>query len=150
MTLSLAPMTRSFAEAVAAWHYDAPYDLYDGDARTVEALMDGNHLAVVEDGGIVGFVGVGLEARVPGGPTDLDATDVGIGIAPDRVSEGLGARAGALAIEALALAGCTRLRVSILERNERSRRLASSLGFVETGSFTSAAGDDFVIAVREP
>lgn len=150
MTLSLAPMTRAFADEVAAWRYEPPYDCYDGNEGAAESLLDGQHVAILEDGRFVGFVGVGTEARVPGGPPDEDAvTDVGIGLDPRRLSEGLGTQAGALVLETLRLAGHARLRVSVLASNDRSKRLVERLGFTRTGGFCDLEGRRFVVLERD-
>jgi [ribosomal protein S18]-alanine N-acetyltransferase len=149
VTLSLAPMTTTWADEVAAWRYEPPFDLYDGQESTVAVLLDGNHLAILDDGAFIGFVEIGPEARVRGGPTEEpDVTDVGFGLAPDRVSRGFGTRAGALAIEVLRLAGHGSLRASILASNDRSRRLAAGLGFHETAAFEDESGRRFVVVVR--
>ncbi len=150
MTLSLAPMTTAFAEEVATWRYDPPYDVYDGDERAVVTMCDGNHLAILDDGRFVGYVEVGDEARVPGGPPGADGvTDVGMGLHPRCLSAGLGKRAGSLAIEALRLAGHVALRASVLATNERSVRLAETLGFTRTGDFCDPQGRAFVVLERE-
>jgi [ribosomal protein S18]-alanine N-acetyltransferase len=149
VTLSLAPMTRQWANEVAAWRYEPPFDLYDGDEAAITALLDGNHLAILDDGTFIGYVETGQEARVRGGPTEeLDVTDVGFGVAPEMVSQGFGTRAGALALEALQMAGHRALRASILASNERSRRFAAGLGFGETGTFVDELGRPFVVVVR--
>jgi RimJ/RimL family protein N-acetyltransferase len=136
VTLSLAAMTPQWSDEVATWRYDAPFEVYNGTDSSPAALLDGNHLAILDDGRFIGYVATGLEARVRGGPPDVDGvTDVGIGLAPDVVSRGLGARAATLALEALRVAGHRTLRASILASNERSTRLASGLGFVESGHF---------------
>ncbi len=150
MTLSLAPMSKQWAEQVAAWHYEPPFDVYDGDELAPTALLDGNHLAILEDGEFVGYVATGQEARVRGGPPEEPGiTDVGIGLAPDRVGERRGTKAGELAIEALRIAGHATLRACILESNVRSRRLASGLGFVAGDRFDDHdAARSFVVYVR--
>jgi ribosomal-protein-alanine N-acetyltransferase len=150
VTLSLAPMTEPFAEVVASWRYEPPFDLYDGTDAGIAGMLDGNHLAVLDDGRLIGFVATGPEARVRGGPTETpDVTDVGFGLAPDALSRGVGTRAGALAIEALRFAGHGTLRASILASNERSRRLAEGLGFAVVDEFDDDAGRRFVVAVRD-
>jgi len=148
--LSLAPMAREWAEMVAGWRYEPPFDVYDGRPEVVASLLDGNHLGVLEDGELVGFVAVGEECRVPGGPTDDTATDLGIGIRPDRRGEGLGTRACSLLFEALALAGHVRLRVSVLASNDWSLALALRLGFRERGEFLDERdGRRFLVLERE-
>jgi peptide/nickel transport system substrate-binding protein len=112
-------MTRAWADEVGAWRYEPPFDVYNGDDGSV--LLDGNHLAILDDGVFVGCVATGLGARVRGGPVDDgDVLDVGIGLAPDVLGHGLGTRAASLAIEALRVAGHRALRASILASNERS------------------------------
>lgn len=151
MTLSLAPMTAAWAAEVAEWRYEAPLDVYNPNADTVASLLDGNHLAILDGGGLVGYVSLGIEARVPGGPPSRDdVTDVGVGIRPDHLSERLGTRAGELVLETLGIAGHTTLRASVLASNDRSIRLAVRLGFHETGTFlASRDGEQFVVLERE-
>jgi RimJ/RimL family protein N-acetyltransferase len=144
-------MTAAWASAIATWHYDAPFDRYDGTDATAPTLLDGNHLAVLEDDELVGYVGLGEESRVSGGPPPRDdVTDIGMGIRPDRVSDRLGTRTGELVIETLQMAGHPALRASILADNARSVRLALRLGFHETGEFLAEpSGDRFVVLERE-
>jgi RimJ/RimL family protein N-acetyltransferase len=151
VTLSLAPMTSAWASQVAGWRYEPPLDVYNPNEDTVASMLDGNHLAILADGELVGFVGLGAESRVPGGPPPLDdVTDVGVGIRPDMLSERLGTRAGELVLETLQMAGHPALRASVLASNERSIRLAVRLGFHETGSFLgSRDGERFVVLERE-
>ncbi len=150
MTLSLGPMSERWAREIAAWRYEPPFDRCDGTEEGVAGLLDANHVAILEDGELVGYFGTGPECRVPGGPAGDEATDVGIGIRPDRTSERLGARAGELAIQALALGGHTALRASVLSSNERSLRLALRLGFHAAGSFSSSVdGAEFTVLELE-
>jgi ribosomal-protein-alanine N-acetyltransferase len=150
VTLSLAPMTKEWADEVAAWRYEPPFDLYNGEESGVLGLLDGNHLAILEDHRFIGFVATGPEARVRGGPSaSPGVTDVGFGMAPDKVSRGLGTRAAALAFETLRLAGHGALRASILASNERSRRFAAGLGFTESSDFEDESGRTFVVVVRD-
>jgi RimJ/RimL family protein N-acetyltransferase len=151
VTLSLAPMTVDWATEVARWRYPPPLDIYNPTDDTAGAMLDGNHLAILDDGELVGFIGLGVESRVPGGPVARDdVTDVGVGIRPDLLSERLGTRAGELVLETLHMAGHTALRASVLASNERSIRLAMRLGFRETGAFLSSRdGARFVVLERE-
>jgi len=136
VTLSLAEMTRAHAEGVASWRYEAPYDVYDPSEGAVEEYLAGGYLAVLDDGEVVGFVCLGDAARVPGGPPPDDAvTDVGIGVAPGRLSGRVGTTAGELALETLRMSGLLRLRASVAEWNDRSVRLCLRLGFVPVGTF---------------
>ncbi|HUD70125.1 MAG TPA: GNAT family protein [Acidimicrobiales bacterium] len=151
VTLSLAPMTADWATRIAGWRYERPFDVYNPSEDTAGSMLDGNHLAVLDDGELVGFVGLGGESRVPGGPEPReDVTDVGVGIRPDLLSERLGTRTGELVLETLQMAGHTALRASVLASNERSIHLAVRLGFHETGSFVATRdGERFVVLERE-
>jgi [ribosomal protein S18]-alanine N-acetyltransferase len=144
-------MTAEAASQIAAWHYVAPYDVYDVSADGPTVLLDGDHVAVLDDDEVVGFVCFGAAARVPGGPTGGDGVvDVGIGIRPDVLSDRLGTRAGELALETLRMAGHGRLRASVMEWNERSIRLALRLGFTATTSFADERdGRRFTVLERE-
>jgi RimJ/RimL family protein N-acetyltransferase len=150
VTISVAAMTPEWADDVALWRYEAPFEVYNGDDASPLALLDGNHLAILDDGAFVGYVGIGPECRVPGGPDDDGAVDIGIGIRPDRLSERLGTRAGELLLETMRVGGVRRLRVSVLSSNERSIRLALRLGFLQASTFEDARdGRTFVVLERE-
>jgi len=151
MTLSLSPMTADWSAQIAGWRYPPPLDVYNSSGDTATAMLDGNHLAILDDGELVGFVSLGAESRVPGGPPPHDeVTDVGVGIKPDLLSERVGTRAGELVLEMLQMAGHTALRASVLATNERSLRLAVRLGFHQTGSFHSSRdGERFIVLERE-
>jgi hypothetical protein len=64
MTLSLAPMTVDWATQIAAWRYEAPLDVYNSSLDGVAAMLDGSHLAILDNGVLVGFVSLGVESRV--------------------------------------------------------------------------------------
>ena len=72
MTVSLAAMTRQWSDEVATWRYDAPYEVYNGNETSSAALLDGNHLAILDDGRFIGYVATGLEARVRASRPSLD------------------------------------------------------------------------------
>jgi L-amino acid N-acyltransferase YncA len=142
-------MAPEWAASVAQWRYPPPFDVNDGDPSAASVLVDGNHVAILLDGAFVGYACVGQEALVRGGPPlEPGITDVGMGLHPDRVSAGLGSRAGELVIETLAFVGHDELRASILAANERSCRLVRRLGFVEVGQFDDDAGRRFFVFRR--
>jgi L-amino acid N-acyltransferase YncA len=135
-------MTRALAEEVATWRYAPPDDVHDSSDATVGAMLDGEHVAVLEGETLVAFCGAGADGQVPGGPGGDDATDVSIGVRPDRMGEGLGSRALSLLIESLRMGGHQQLRASVLEANLRSRSLMLRCGFHESSRF--ARDDDGV------
>lgn len=144
-------MTADWARQIADWRYAPPLDVYNPSEESVGSMLDGCHLAVIDDAELVGFVSLGTESRVPGGPEARDdITDLGVGIRPDLLGKRIGTRTGELVLATLQIAGHTALRVSVLATNERSIRLAMRLGFCATGSFlASRDGASFVVLERE-
>jgi ribosomal-protein-alanine N-acetyltransferase len=85
---SIRPLRREDAEAVAAWHYEPPYDFYDfsWDHEDLAELMDPArwgtvYFAVERDGDLVGF----FELKAHG-----DEVEVGLGLRPDVTGNGWG------------------------------------------------------------
>jgi [ribosomal protein S18]-alanine N-acetyltransferase len=134
--LRVRPLERHDAEAVAAWRYQGPWRVYDprpGDEPLSSAV--GYHAVVDGEGTLVGFVCIGQEARVPGLPAADGITDVGVGMRPDLVGQGLGPAFGTVALDHVRrVCGDGPLRVVVQSWNERSLRLARRLGFREAGS----------------
>jgi ribosomal-protein-alanine N-acetyltransferase len=125
------------------WRYPGVYATYD-----VEGPL-GRHpgFFAIEDesGELVGFGCTGAEARVPGVEAAEGTVDVGYGLRPDLTGHGRGHEFVGAVIEHVAERHpAARLRMSILQWNGRSRRVAESHGFHVTGR----AGD-FDVLVRE-
>lgn len=133
------------ARDIAAWRYpgrDATYDLVD------PPTAEEGYWAVEHDGRLIGYCCVGAEARVPGVDDEEGTVDVGYGMRPELVGRGQGpAFVGAILAFAAATYRPQRLRLLILDWNERSRRVAEGLGFVRTSSVTTHHGT-FVVMVR--
>lgn len=137
-------LTVEEAERPLGWYYPEPFSTYD--AKGALGLEHG-FFAVEEDGDFVGYGVVGKEARVPGVEEEEGTTDVGYGMRPDLIGQGRG-RAFVGAILAFAVATdptAVRLRMSILDWNVRSRRVAEAHGF----RFRERVGE-FDVLVREP
>jgi RimJ/RimL family protein N-acetyltransferase len=89
------PLTSEEARAIAAWSYEQPFDLDDLSAdhavvRLTARDSDGRGYYPVEVGGeIAGFVCFGPEGRVAGQEPESGTVDVGAGLDPDRVGQGL-------------------------------------------------------------
>jgi [ribosomal protein S18]-alanine N-acetyltransferase len=133
------------AQDIAGWRYagrESTYDITD-----VVTPDDGFH-AVDHEGRLIGYCCFGPEARVPGVAQQEGTLDVGYGMRPDLVGHGMG-RAFVGAILAFGVETFTpdRLRLLILDWNERSYRVAEILGFRPEGSSTNDDGT-FVIMVR--
>jgi [ribosomal protein S18]-alanine N-acetyltransferase len=134
--MSIRPLRSSEAEAVAAWAYQGPWSIYD--PRPGDALISaeaGYDAVVDDDGSLVGYVCVGQEARVPGLAEADGVLDIGVGMRPDLVGQGLGRAFGTVALEYLRERyGERPLRAVIQSWNERSLRLARNLGFRDAGT----------------
>jgi len=139
---STRPVSGSDAKAFEAYVYPPPYDLYNSAPGSAAAFLEPKHryVSVVDQSRCLwGFGCMGEGGQVPGGTytTLSGALDIGLGMAPDRVSRGFGA-AFALAILHHARSPETKwFRVSVAAFNERSIRLWHSLGFVESCTFTA-------------
>jgi [ribosomal protein S18]-alanine N-acetyltransferase len=139
------------ARTIATWAYEPPFDIYDlsrDDAVAVLTARDahGHGYYPVQDAGqIVGFVCFGPEGRVAGQQAEPGTLDVGAGLAPVRLSQGL---ATALMPDVVRFAvqrfGATRLRAAVAAFNERSLRLCTSAGFRPVREFAGPADRPFV------
>ena len=140
-------LTADDALEVASWRYpgrDSTYDVLEPPSA------EDGFWAVEHEGELLGYCCFGAEARVPGVHEDARTLDIGYGMRPERVGTGLGpafvaeiVRFGVEAFEP------RRLRVVILDWNERSRRAAEGLGFVEVGAVTNDGGT-FLLLERDP
>jgi RimJ/RimL family protein N-acetyltransferase len=85
----IRPLQQSDAEAIAAWHYPAPYDFYDmsSDPEDLAELMDpaarGDIYWAADDesGRLAGFFGFRLDDAL---------VEVGLGLRPDLTGRGMG------------------------------------------------------------
>jgi RimJ/RimL family protein N-acetyltransferase len=145
--MEVRPLSEADAEAIATWRYPGRYSTYDaGDSVTAQR----GYWAVVHRDELVGRCCFGPEARVPGIDEQEGTVDVGYGMRPDLVGRGLG-RAFVTAILDFAVDEFSpqRLRLLILDWNERSRRVAEELGFENDGTVRSVEGD-FLVMLRPP
>ncbi len=156
------PVTEADVREVVTWRYEPPYDFYNPPSELSDADLaamlapESPHFAVVDDtGALVGFIGLGREAQVPGGDYTAPATDVGIGLRPDWTGRGLGHFVLTRFFEHLDALDYppAPLRATIAAFNLRSQRTFLRLGFRETAQFQSGTADaplDWVIMVRPP
>jgi RimJ/RimL family protein N-acetyltransferase len=138
-------LTPEDAVDIAAWRYPGREATYDvGEIVTPE---DG-FWAVEHDHALVGYCCFGHEARVPGVSAQDGTLDVGYGMRPELVGQGVG-RTFVAAILAFAVRRFEpdRLRLLILDWNERSQRVAEALGFRRNSSVTNSQGT-FLVMVR--
>lgn len=152
----LRPLTPADAVIVATWTYPEPFNLYDatGDAGEYEppdAEGHGYWVVDADDGsGILAFVCLGPEGRVPGQDDEPGTLDVGMGVRPDSVSQGVAGRLLPGIIEAVvATWQPQRVRTAVAAFNERSLRLCRTAGLRESRRFEGPAGREFVELVAE-
>jgi ribosomal-protein-alanine N-acetyltransferase len=156
--LAVRPWTPADDQAVAQWRYSGEWSVYDQN--------DGNHMAgddvteaagyravaAADDGTLVGFYCVGVEALVPGVESDDEMIDLGVGMAPEFVG---GGRGNAFLQAVLDDIGhqlpAKPVRALIQSWNVRSRSMARRLGFVESGTHRCVQDGneiDYTIVVR--
>ena len=149
-------MTPEDATMVATWTYPPPYDLYDatGDVGEYPSPDERGHGYWVVDGeggsGVLEFVCLGPEGRVPGQDDETGTLDVGMGVRPDAVSQGVASRLLAPILAQVVSTGRpTRLRTAVAAFNERSLRLCQAAGLREHRRFTGPGEREFVELVAE-
>jgi RimJ/RimL family protein N-acetyltransferase len=138
-------LTDAEAAAIAGWRYPGAYSTYDFDDPSVLAS---DHWAVTESGELFGYCCFGAPARVAGADAEPGTLDVGYGLAPGRMGRGHGRHFVAAVLDfARRRYGSERIRLFILEWNQRSSRVAAQLGFVTE---SVVVGDDgrFLVMVR--
>jgi ribosomal-protein-alanine N-acetyltransferase len=88
---------------------------------------------------------------VPGQAEDAGVLDLGLGLAPDALSAGLGGRLLPSILRLAAERADGRgLRTAIAAWNERSLRLCRSAGFAEAATFPGPRDTPFVELRRPP
>jgi [ribosomal protein S18]-alanine N-acetyltransferase len=141
--LTVRGLVSADAEAISTWRYPGRDSTYDVNHVVAPEL---GYWAVSRGDELVGYCCFGLAARVPGVDEEEGTLDVGYGLRPDLVGQGLG-RAFVRAILAFAdrEIAPARFRLLILDWNRRSQKVAAALGFREEGSVTSDEGRFLVL-----
>jgi ribosomal-protein-alanine N-acetyltransferase len=103
---------------------------------------------VEHEGELIGYSCFGPPARVPGIDEEEGTLDVGYGMRPDLMGQGLGRSfVGAILDYAVTEFDPRKVRLLILEWNERSLGVAKALGFTDVGMVHSDEGP-FRVMVR--
>lgn len=154
-TIRIRPFTAEEAVAAASWQYPDDLSMYNGEPGNWSQFLartDTGHgyYAVVDDGDLVGFCCFGPEARVPGQPAESsDLLDLGGGMRPDLVGQGLGAVGMAAALtygrDHFSPAG---FRTAVASFNRRSIVLCRWAGFRTTTTFHGPGGRVFTELVH--
>jgi GNAT superfamily N-acetyltransferase len=143
--MKIRTLTETDAEAIATWRYRGRYKTYDvGEVVS----SDAGFFAVEQKATLVGYCCFGQEARVPGAVEEAGTLDIGYGMRPDLMGHGLGREfVGAILDFAVRRFSPSRLRLLILDWNDRSRKVAVALGFESEGVLRSTEGD-FLVMTR--
>ena len=152
--LEIRPLMPLDAEAIAGWRYSGDYAFYnpslDRESDSAEYLLDPSNRfhSVRRTSELIGFCCFGADARVTGGTYDIEALDIGAGMAPAFVGQGHGrAFLGAVVEHAVTHLGALALRATIASWNDRAQRAARGVGFRSVSKFRSPWGVDFTILV---
>ena len=146
-SMKVRALTSADAAAIAAWRYPGRYATYDCDGP---ADLERDHWAVTDERGeLVGYCAFGAPARVAGATAEAGTLDIGYGMKPELTGGGDGRRFVAAILDfALQQDDPRRLRLFVLDWNERSRRVAAAYGFV-VASAVEADGDRYLVMVRQ-
>jgi GNAT superfamily N-acetyltransferase len=142
--ITLGPLTAADLDSVVGWRYPPDYSVYDGRAGDRDVLRDpaNGFLAIRRGGEFLGHVCTGVEARVPGMSADPGLVDVGIGLRPDRVGQGLSATLVPAVLAALGpgLGARVAFRAAVAEWNGRARAAVARAGFEPAGRHVNDNG----------
>ncbi|MGB3736380.1 MAG: GNAT family protein [Ilumatobacter sp.] len=135
------PLIRPFRDGeageVAHWAYEPPHEIYNSNPEDQQLYLaldpDGyGYYAVVDADSdeLVGFCCFGEEARVRGQEEAHGTVDIGGGVRPDRLSEGVATRVLPLIMDfARDRFAPAYFRTAVASFNERSTCLCLSSGF---------------------
>ena len=134
-------MTVGEAVDMSNWRYDGDWSVYD--LSTPQPVLDNlaSYYTVASGINLIGFCCTGVEARIAGMKADPAILDVGMGMNPQLVGRGNGARFGEIVLQYLDRRhpGIT-LRAAVQDWNERSLRLTRQLGFTDAGELIAVQG----------
>ena len=153
----IRPFSESEARAVSSWSYEPPFHIYNGDPGRFEDYLaidaDGYGFYAVADADdeVVGFCCFGEEARVSGQAPAAGVVDIGGGVRPDLMSNGIATQAfPAIVAFATSTFGTTAFRTAVASFNQRSTRLCLAAGFRIARSFEGPGGEFQELLRRHP
>ncbi|MEA2142982.1 MAG: [ribosomal protein S18]-alanine N-acetyltransferase [Solirubrobacteraceae bacterium] len=140
-------LTSADAAAIAAWRYPDGYSTYD---VTDSSDLASDHWAVTDGEELVGYCCFGAPARVAGAEPEPGTLDVGYGMRPQLMGLGHGAGFVAAVLEfARRRHDPQRLRLYVLDWNERSRTVAAAHGFAVVAALDGDEdGERYLVMVR--
>ncbi len=152
--MEVTKMTKKYAKEISNWTYPAPYEMYNMKAtkEEVKELMNGLHVAVLDQGEPAGFGAFGWSAQVVC-PESADVyqdetyTDVAYGLKPELCDKGL----GKLLVKCVndyvkSLFPEDGLRLTVCKDNIRAVKVYESLGYKPCFTFSNE-GKDFIIMI---
>ena len=151
-------MTEAFAREMILWKYPEPYAVYNmrTDEAEVEQLMNGLHMAVVDEtGALSGFLAFGWSAQVVCGETesiyaDESFSDLGLGLRPDLCGRGKGRDLVKCGIAFLKeLFPEDGVRLTVRGDNQRAITLYEKMNFKKSFHFTCENIDYWIMTLSE-
>jgi RimJ/RimL family protein N-acetyltransferase len=143
------------AAVIVQWRYMPPYDLYNHPSRNEEGagelLRPEYNYNAIEDstGRLIGYFCLGPDARVPGWEYDNSALDLGMGLDPALIGQGLGTTClRDILVDLRTQKAKQAIRATVAEWNQRALRLCQRAGFVEIAAFTGTSGIPFKVLLR--
>lgn len=150
-------MDASAMDTILNWRYRIPYacyNLHKADNRNEDInyyLNPDNWFYIISilNLGLAGYCCFGEEARVPGGPVKDVCIDIGLGLAPVLVGQGLGLPYTQYVMDlAIDLFPVKNLRLSVAKFNHRAIKVYERAGFFKYSEFLRTEdGSPFVCMV---
>lgn len=144
----ITEMTEEYANAISGWKYDEPYAEYSmkGNEDEVNEILNGLHVAAVEDNELVGYVAFGWSAQPRCGASDTifddeSYSDIAVGLKPELCGKGLGRQLVKCAVSFVKeLFPEDGVRLTVKSDNERAIKVYIKEGFVKSAEFTYTDG----------
>jgi len=140
--INYVPVDEKSAREFLKWKYDHPYEIYNYSPENFEKDL-AYHLDPANDlysmyckGKLIGYCSYGRDARVPGGDYSEEALDIGMMIKPELTGQGQGSNYAEAVIQyGVSKYSPKKLRVTILDTNQRAMKVWQKNGFRKTQAF---------------
>lgn len=149
--MRVRPLDDADRRDIASWRYPGDLAIYD-PGEGASRMRAPEHFALVDEAdALLAYATFGVEAQVPGGDYEADAVDLGLGLRPSLVGQGLGPACLRALMEFARRDGArVLLRVTVAQQNARAMALIQGMGFERVQTFTRARdGRVFVVATRD-
>jgi RimJ/RimL family protein N-acetyltransferase len=142
--IQYSPVDETSAREFLNWKYDHPYENYNYSPENYERDLayhidpTNNLYTMRSDNKLVGYCSFGRDAQVPGGDYSEDALDIGMMLKPELTGQGFGGSFVANVVQqAITKYNPRKLRVTILEINQRAMKVWEKNGFRKKQAFES-------------